>query len=69
MTNYIGEHLKKLEAAIQNAKPILEKNIAEYNMQDKRTLNTGRLKLLRLFSTLLAISPTILSQDRSVFVR
>jgi hypothetical protein len=38
MTNGMREHLKQVEAAIQNAKPILEKHAAEYNMQDKRTL-------------------------------
>jgi len=38
LTNELQEHLKQVEAAIQNAKPILEKHAADYNMQDKRTL-------------------------------
>jgi len=38
MTNEMREHLKQIEAAIQNSKPILEKHAADYNMQDKRTL-------------------------------
>jgi len=38
MTNELREHLKQVESAIQNAKPILEKHAADYDMQDKRTL-------------------------------
>jgi hypothetical protein len=38
MTNQMREHLKQIEAAIQNTKPIMEKHAADYNMQDKRTL-------------------------------
>jgi hypothetical protein len=38
MTNEMREHLKQVEAAIQNSKPILEKHAADFYMQNKRTL-------------------------------